>query len=273
MKKVIIIALLLMIICVCGLSAGVCFADETSPSTNEWYYFQQSTDRTNLPLKATADDESKIILYIPHSYAFEKLEEPNGSYLKVKYNSKEGYISTAYFNSNCKKVTSKWGNNPYAYDLSSLALSVDEVITYDENKMEADDYPTRKSDFEIATVYGYRMKDNDYYFLVDANITYRGETKKYTLYIKASDTNRANFNERDIPDSAGYTLQTTPENPTTPSGEITSGGETTLPSVDNNGSDTQTPKNSLDRYILIAVIAVLCVVIIILIFVPNKKRQ
>ncbi|MDE5756481.1 MAG: hypothetical protein K2I23_05255, partial [Clostridia bacterium] len=264
---------LLSLICVCGLSAGVCFADETSTPPSEWYYFEKSSARPDLPLRDTASEEGKILLYIPHSYAFEKLADPDGAFIKVKYNSKEGYISTAFFNSNCKKVTAKWGNNPYAYDLSDLTMTVDDVITYDVESMEADPYPTRKSDFAIKSVYGYRTKGIDYYFLVDAVITYRGNTETYTLYVKASDTNRANFSEENIPINAGYTLQTTPDKPSTPSGEITSGDENTPPSADKNGSDTQSPKNSLDRYILIAVIAVLCVVIVILIFVPTKRRQ
>ena len=272
MKKVIIIAMLLTVLCVCAVSTGVCFADETTTDTNEWYYFEKSSDRPNLPLRESNDDESKVLLYIPHTYAFQKIEEPNGVFVKVKYNDKEGYINTAYFKSNCKPLTSKWGDNPYVLDLSDLAVTTDDVITYDLETMEADDYPTRKSDFHINTVYGYYMKGSDYYFLVDAAITYRGESKNYTLYLKATDTNKANFKEEDIPDSQGYKLQTTPEKPQVSSGEINS-GDTTTPSADKNGSDTQAPKNSLDRYILIAVIAVLCVVIMILIFAPTRKRH
>ncbi|MDE6275290.1 MAG: SH3 domain-containing protein [Clostridia bacterium] len=271
MKKVIIIAMLLTILCVCGLSAGVCFADETSEPTNEWYYFEKSTDRPNLPLRETANEEGKVLLYIPHSYAFEKIADPDGAFVKVKYNSKEGYISTAYFNSNCTKVSSKWGNNAYTYDLSDLTVTAEKITPYKKDDMSP--YTTLdKKDFTINKVYGYYIYGNDYYFLIDAIGIVFDNPNPIHGYIKASDTNRANFNEKDIPVNAGYTLQTTPDKPTTPSGSMSS-GNTNTPSADKNGSDTQTPKNSLDRYILIAVIAVLCVVIVILIFVPTRKRQ
>lgn len=273
MKKLIIIAMLLAVICVCGLSVGVCFADETSP-TSEWYYFSKSTDCPDLPLRESANNEGKVLLYIPHSYAFEKLADPEGAYVKVKYNSKEGYISTASFNSNCKKVTSKWGNNPYAYDLSDLTVTAERITPYKAEDMTADTHSFDKSELTINTIYGYREKDGNYYFLVDAIAVIYGTNVPIYGYIKASDTNRANFSEENIPVNAGYTLQTTPENPPIQSGDLTSGDQTTTPpATDKNGSDTQTPKNSLDRYILIAVIAVLCVVIVILIFVPTRKRQ
>ena len=264
--------MLLSLICVCGLSAGVCFADETSTPTAEWYYFEKSSDRPDLPLRETASEEGKILLYIPHTYAFEKLADPDGAFVKVKYNSKEGYISTAYFNSNCKKVSSKWGNNAYAFDLSDLTVTAEKITPYNIEDMTADSHPFDKNEVTINTVYGYRTKGIDYYFLVDAVATIYGTNIPIYGYIKASDTNHANFSEENIPINAGYTLQTTPEKPPVSSGEINS-GDTTTPSADKNGSDTQAPKNSLDRYILIAVIAVLCVVIMILIFAPSRKRH
>ena len=271
MKKVIIIAMLLSLICVCGLSAGVCFADETSTTTSEWYYFEKSDDTPNLPLREVANAEGKVLLYIPHSYAFQKLEEPNGAFIKVKYNSKEGFIDTKAFNNNCKKVTTKWGNNPYAYDLSDLNITADKVTPY-KMDMTLDSHSFDKSEITINSIFGYHVKDNDYYFLVDATAVIYNTPIPIYGYIKASDTSKANFNESTVPESAGYILQTTVEKPPTPSGDINS-GDNNPPSADINGSDTQTPKNSLDRYILIAVIAVLCVVIVILIFVPTKKRQ
>ena len=270
MKRVIIIAMLLSLICVCGLSAGVCFADETSTATSEWYNLETGVT-PSLSLRESANEESKVLLYIPHSYAFEKLEEPNGAFIKVRYNSKEGYVYTNAFNSNCKKVTAKWGRNPSANDLSDLNITSDTITPY-KLDMTADTHSFDKSEITINSVFGYRAKDNDYYFLVDATAVIFNTPVPIYGYIKASDTSKANFSEDSIPQSAGYTLQTTPEKPTTPSGEINS-GENNPPSANYNGSDTQTPKNSLDRYILIAVIAVVCGVIIILIFVPTKKRQ
>ncbi|MDE7348911.1 MAG: hypothetical protein K2N53_04545, partial [Clostridia bacterium] len=241
MKKVIIIAMLMSLICVCGLSAGVCFADDTSTTTSEWYYFEKSDFTPNLALRETANEEGKVLLYIPHTYAFEKIEEPSGAFVKVKYNSKEGFIYTNAFNSNCKKVTTKWGNNPYTYDLSDLNITADKITPYKIEDMTADSHSFDKSEITINTVYGYRLKGNDYYFLVDAKAVIYGTDIPIYGYIKASDTSKANFSEDNIPDSVGYVLQTTPDKPTVPSGEINS-GDNNPPSADINGSDTQTPK-------------------------------
>lgn len=270
MKKVIIIAMLLSILCVCGLSAGVCFADETS-SSQQIYYFEKSQATPNLPMRASASEEGKVLLYIPHSYAFEKLEEPSGGFVKVNYNGQVGYIQTVSFNNNCKQVTSKWGNNAYAYNFLDVTVTESKVTLYSKDNM-TNLGSIEKDLFTINKVYGYYFLGNDYYFLADTTTMVFGNPNNVLGYVKATDTSLANFKAEDIEENAGYVLQTTPEQPSIPSGEINS-GNTNPPSLDNNGTDTQTPKNSLDRYILIAVIAVLCVVIIILIFVPNKKKQ
>ncbi len=142
-----------------------------------------------------------------------------------------------------------------------------------ENSVWTEISPTPSAFMTVNAVYGYyRDSTQQLYFLVDCHINIATGMDLAKCYIKANDFANSSANIDNIPESAGYILQTTVEKPSTPSGDINSGNNNP-PSANINGSDTQTPKNSLDRYILIAVIAVLCVVIVILIFVPTKKRQ
>lgn len=270
MKKVIIIAMLLSLICVCGLSAGVCFADETST----YYYVDKDKELT---MYSSAQRSSGIFMQIPSTYAFKYVKEENSEFIEIEYNGCKGYVLINDLKAICTQVNTKWGNNPYAYSFDTTdfnAFAVDNVTTYRyENNVWTEDSPTPSSYMTVKAVYGYyKDSDQQIYYLVDCHINIATGMDLTKCYIKANDFTSSAANIDNIPDSAGYVLQTTPDKPTVPSGEINS-GDNNPPSADINGSDPQTPKNSLDRYILIAVIAVLCVVIIILIFVPSKKRQ
>lgn len=259
--------MLLTVLSVCLLSTGVCFADETE-KTSSLYYFEKTQATPNLELRMNADGESKILILIPHSYAFEKLEESANGFVKVRYNSLEGYVQTASFNSNCKPVNDKWGSNPYAYDLS-FDITAQEVTLYDVDiYMTALDEKAKNTKLTINSIYGHFIKDNEIYFLVNVVITSFGSplpAKNY--YVNIKDTS-STFKADNIPISAGYTAQTSFDKP---DDELDSGDN--VPPVNDDTSPTRNPKNSLDRYIMIAVIAVLCVVIIVLIFIPNRKKS
>ncbi len=268
MKKVIIIAMLLTVLSLCLLSTGICFADETE-KTSSLYYFEKTQATPQLALRAGADNDERVLIYIPHSYAFEKLEEPTGSFVKVRYNSLEGYIQTNEFNSNCKQVNDKWGSNPYAYDLS-YEITPQQIALYKE-----DDLSLLKtepsSNVTVKKVYGYFInKEGNTYFLTEVTVSIPeyDVTSDKRCYVKATDTSLSTFKAEEIPVSAGYTAQTSFDKP---DDEIDSGDN--VPPVNDDTSPTRNPKNSLDRYIMIAVIAVLCVVIIVLIFIPNRKKS
>lgn len=260
--------MLLTVLSVCLLSTGICFADETE-KTSSLYYFEKTQATPQLALRAGADNDEKVLIYIPHSYAFEKLEEPTGSFVKVRYNSLEGYIQTNEFNSNCKQVNDKWGSNPYAYDLS-YEITPQQIALYKE-----DDLSLLKtepsSNVTVKKVYGYFInKEGNTYFLTEVTVSIPeyDVTSDKRCYVKATDTSLSTFKAEEIPVSAGYTAQTSFDKP---DDEINSGDN--VPPVNDDTSPTRNPKNSLDRYIMIAVIAVLCVVIIVLIFIPNRKKS
>ena len=126
------------------------------------------------------------------------------------------------------------------------------------------------SNVTVKKVYGYFIKEGNTYFLTEVTVSIPEYdiTSNKRCYVKATDTSLSTFKAEEIPVSAGYTAQTSFDKP---NDEINSGDN--VPPVNDDTSPTRNPKNSLDRYIMIAVIAVLCVVIIVLIFIPNRKKS
>lgn len=265
MKKVIIITLLMTILATLFIGSGVCFADEVAT-----YYYVKEINNREIPMyKNSTIEGNGVLMYIPSGYAYEYVGAvDNSSYVKIKYNGREGFISSSDFEKNCAKVTSSAWEGKYAYTFTPTLTSESTIDIFKEDNVNEKFGSTSKSILTLDKVYGYYHKENDntYYFLVDFTVNNFGE-QKGTGYIKASDTSLADFTIQSILPSSGYTAEITPPE-TTPSGDSTptinpsSGDSTTLPAT-----------NNFERYVLIAVIAVLCVVIIILIFAPNKSKR
>ncbi|MDE6189254.1 MAG: hypothetical protein K2G37_03080, partial [Clostridia bacterium] len=167
----------------------------------------------------------------------------------------------------CKPVTSKWGDNPYFYAISfsNSNITCDNVTVYTDTKTSGDTAP--KSILNVNKVYGYYHNGNDYFLFVQVNFTF-GSSEPFNAYIKVSETSYSSFSKDTIVESAGYAAETKITEQPTPSGDDSTN---ISPSGNENGSKPAT--NNFERYLLIAVIAVLCVVIIILIFAPNKSRR
>ncbi|MDE6757681.1 MAG: hypothetical protein K2J89_00215 [Clostridia bacterium] len=261
MKKVIIITLLMTVIATLFIGGGVCYAEE---SQTNYYYVVKGNE---LSVRVSASEEAKIVMQIPSTYAFECIEKADGI-VRVKYNGYEGYVLETDFNQKCKAVTSKWGEAPYFYTvpLNISNVNGDQLTFYNKETMASDSLP--KSWVTLNNVYGYYRTGSDYYFLVNITVTVLGNTNPpQTGFIKASDTTLADFTKDSIVDSAGYVAETTPDKQEPDEDET--------PTINPGGSDgsTQPATNNFERYVLIAVIAVLCVVIIILIFAPNKSKR
>ena len=264
MKKVIIITLLMSVLATLFIGSGVCFADESQAN---YYYVAKDSE---LNVRMSPSEEGKIIMQIPSTYAFEYVDKADG-FVKIKYNGCEGYVSEVYFTQYCKAVTSKWGDNSYYYSISLTMTNIktDQLTLYNKDNMSPYDPPFPTRSVSIDKVYGYYHNESGYYFLVDTTTSVYGTTIKNTGYIKASDTTLADFTKDAIPENAGYAAEIAV---TEPSGG--NGDDTTPTITPNDGDPSTTPAtNNFERYVLIAVIAVLCIVIIILIFAPNKSKR
>ena len=104
MKKVIIIAMLLTLLCVCGVSAGVCFADETSTT---YYYVNSGEELTVYAYPQMENNHS--IFKIPSTYAFKYVKEENSNFVEIEYNECKGYITVSDLKGICTQVNAKWG--------------------------------------------------------------------------------------------------------------------------------------------------------------------
>lgn len=269
MKKVIFIAMLLSLMCVCGLSVGVCYAEESST-----YYYVNSGEELTVYSSPQIGSNSTI-MQIPSTYAFKYVKEENNTFVEIEYNGCKGYVLVSDLSSSCAQVNAKWGNNPYAYAFNASDFNdfnVDNVTAfyYDNNVWTAESNSTPASLITVKNVYGYYKDNNqEVYFLIDFVINVANGIDMEKRYVKASDFSTSKVNVSNIPESEGYKAQSATDNNPPTSGNINSGDH----NGGNNGTTPKDTSNSFERYILIAVIAVLCVVIIILIFAPTKKRR
>lgn len=264
MKKVIVITLLMTVIAAMFIGS-VCYADESSGV----YYYVKEVNSKEIPMYRNSTIEGNgVLVYIPTGYAFEYLgAADNSSYAKIRYNGIEGYLNVSDFDKNCAKVTSPAWEGKYAYTIAQPSLSSENIDIFKQEDVNQKYGSASKSTLTIDKVYGYYHKENDsaYYFLADFTVNNFGETKGRG-YIKASDTSLADFSHQNIQPSAGYIAETEIKD------DIPDNNNPDV-SGDNDKNETKSPTNNLERYILIAVIAVLCVVIIILIFAPNKSKR
>lgn len=251
MKKLILVTLLIVMLAVPFCVSGTCLAEDEG----KLYYYASE----EIPVYKDKQGNSLPVFMIPATYAYQfDSEATDSDYIKISYNGKEGYIKkTAHKSTNQIKLD--WQDN-YFYVITSFEITATPTANiYNDNTVsDSNMTPCVGSSTKINRIYGYLRIDGVYYFYI--NYTYANFPAS-DGYIKAGDTSLSSFSIETIPQNPNYIEETTPE---TPSGD--NGGGTTNEGI-------QEPTNNLERYLLIAVIAVLCVVIVVLIFLPNKNRK
>lgn len=251
MKKLIIATLLLTLLAVPFLSSGTCLAEEDG---NIYYYTS-----SEIPVFSSPEGEGTPLFYIPATYAYKYVSEAQDSnYIKIEYNGYKGdcYIRKDY-HKNENKVSIDWKENYYYTFTFSITPEI--VTLYKANDITSSGQYV-KSSITINKVFGYTytLKDNvkEYYFLIE----FTSNEVTDTRYVKASDTSQSAFSIDNIPQNEYYLEEIASKAPDIDSGV-------------GNTDGLQEPTNNLERYLLIAVIAVLCVVIVVLIFIPNKRSK
>lgn len=248
MKKLILVTLLLAMLIVPCISCGTALAEEDG---NIYYY-----TASEIPVFSDTQGGTPLY-YIPSTYAYKFLSEVQDSdYIKIEYNGKEGYIKKDRHKKE-NQVKLDW-KDTYYYNFT-FSITPEIVTLYKSSDINASGQYV-KSSVAINKVYGYTytLKDNvkEFYFLIE----FTSNEVKDTRYVKASDTTLSGFTLDEIPQNEYYLQEITPE---TPSDDTDTG----------NTDGIQEPTNNLERYLLITVIAVLCVIIVVLIFIPNKHRK
>lgn len=248
MKKLIIVALLLVLIAIPFTVSGTVLAE----NEGKLYYYASS----EIPVYKTEQGGTPIF-YIPATYAYQFDTEVTGTdFIKITYNGIVGYIGKSYHNST-HEIKLDWEGN-YFYTIDFDITSSDSTINIYVDNTITKSNPCSPDSTTVNKVYGYFKVSDTYYFYI--NYTY-ATFPAMDGYIKVTDTSLSGFTTASVTQNPYYVEETTPE---TPSGDNPSG---------ENPDGLQEPTNNLERYLLIAVIAVLCVVIVVLVFLPNKNRK
>lgn len=249
MKKAILLTLLLVLLLMPFTVSGTALAEDEG----KLYYYASS----EIPVFADTDGGSPIF-YIPATYAYQLDTEVEGKdFVKITYNGKEGYIGKELHKST-NEIKLDWqGNYFFTPDFTLSSDNTGMVNIYTDNTF-SEFNPCSPASVTINKVYSYLRVNNTYYFYV--NYKY-GSFPEDDGYIKASDTSLSDFTNLSVPQNPYYAEETAPEE--NQSGDISGA----------NPDGLQEPTNNLERYLLIAVIAVLCLVIVVLIFLPNKNRK
>lgn len=245
MKKAILLTLLLVLLLMPFTVSGTALAEDEG----KLYYYASS----EIPVFADTDGGTPIF-YIPATYAYQLDTEVEGKdFVKITYNGKEGYIGKELHKST-NEIKLDWQGN-YFYNIEFDITSASNIFISNDTFDKTFEYAP--SAVIIHKVYSYLRKDGIYYFFVNYEFA---ETIR-DGYIKASDTSLSDFTNLSVPQNPYYAEETAPEE--NQSGDISGA----------NPDGLQEPTNNLERYLLIAVIAVLCLVIVVLIFLPNKNRK
>lgn len=252
MKKAILLTLLLVLLLMPFTVSGTALAEDEG----KLYYYASS----EIPVFADTDGGTPIF-YIPATYAYQLDTEVEGKdFVKITYNGKEGYIGKELHKST-NEIKLDWQGN-YFYNISFdiTATNQIDIYSYDNETHSLSSEPAAyiPSTITVTKVYSYNRIDGVYYFYVHYKFQTLLETDGY---IKASDTSLSEFTNLSVPQNPYYAEETAPEE--NQSGDISGA----------NPDGLQEPTNNLERYLLIAVIAVLCLVIVVLIFLPNKNRK
>ncbi len=244
MKKIALLAVLILLVSILIASTSICYAD----SISDLGFFYEVTDSNGLQTFIYDQDSSsyKQSITIPYSYFLKISANASNGYYKISYNDCELYISEATAPSSIAVTTfdkvSQFQQGPY-YTMDIAAPNA-AIALYDLNF-------SLLHTLECTSIrfVGYTQHENVYYFL--CKVKNKGFTEEYLRYIKASDISGSDFSPSLIP-----------INPDCKKAQ-----------EDQDAKDIEVAQNKLRRNIFFFVICVVCVLIVLLIYNPFKKKQ
>ncbi len=249
MKKVAVLLLLVLILSLSLTYTSVCFAWYTNlKSDTYWEVVSKNGVQTYL-LENTVYKESVII---PYSYFFKvEGDRTSDGYYNISYNGQTNlYVSSnldeAAIKSTNYKSESEFQISPY-YNLTIAAP--DKALQLYDLDYAASSSP--RTDITAIKFIGYAKHDNIYYFYATFTINVEGEEITRTRYILANDVLDSTFD---------------PSN-------ITIHPDSSKAKDDQNARDVEVAQNKLKRNIFFFSICVVCVLVVLLIYNPFKKRQ
>ena len=249
MKKVAILLLLVLILSLSLTYTSVCFAWYTDFKADT---FWEVADKNGVQTYLLENTEFKASIIIPYSYFFKvDGDRRDDGYQSISYNGQSDlYINTEQLDSTDVKATnykqeSEFQISPYY----NLTISVpDNALQIYDLSFQPD--PQTYSNITSLKFVGYTKHDNLYYFYTEYTIIIGGTTMTNKAYILASDVLASTFDPTNItihPDSSKA-------------------------KDDQNAKDVEVAQNKLKRNIFFFSICVVCVLVVLLIYNPFKKK-
>ncbi len=249
MKKVTILLLLVLILALSLTYTSVCFAAYTNLKADTYW---EVVSKNGVQTYLLINTEYKESIIIPYSYFFKvEGDRTSNGYYQISYNGQTNlYISASldesYIKSTNYKVESEFQISPY-YNLT-IAAPDKAIQLYDSNyQSDSQTY----SNISAIKFIGYAKHNDVYYFYTLITMNIAGHEYTDTHYILASDVLDSTFD---------------PSN-------ITIHPDSSKAKDDQEARDVEVAQNKLKRNIFFFSICVVCVLVVLLIYNPFKKRQ
>lgn len=243
MKKAGICLILILIISLSLTYTSVCFAASVITPGDVYHEVIAKDGLQTYILEDTTYKESIII---PYSYFFKVTNQASNGYYKISYGGFDELYILETIGSNQVKTTSYTKESDFTqspYYILNLSTPSTQLTMYNNN-FEAQDALT----CTVISFIGYAKHEDKYYFFAKITTTLVGDIYKY---IAAEDVLDSTFNPTNIavhPDSKEA-------------------------KDEQESKNIEIAQNQLRRNIFFFVICILCVLVVILIYNPFKKKS
>ena len=245
MKKIAIILALVLILSISLTFTSVCFAWYIMAPSDLYY---EVADTNGLQTYAYYNDAYVKSIIIPYTYFFKVTATAADGYIKISYNGRDDlYISENTPQNATRSTTYK--DCQTAFYKMDLAAPSSALQLYEFNFTKAGEPQSNITQLDFV---GYALNEDAYYFLVNVTITIGSNTlAPVTYYVKAADVTSSEFNP----------------------GLIDSNPASSKAKDEKEAHDYQVAQNKLRRNIFFIAICTVCVVVVLLIYNPFKKKQ
>lgn len=245
MKKAVLLTLLIVILSVALWVTPICYAATISASN----CFYEVTNQDGLQTYLKDDLTFIPSIVIPYTYFFKVTQSPAEGYYKISYNGyEELYVQEATLPQSVRLTTYESSSSFKAGPYYTLPLNAPATALqlYGKN-YNADALMICNS----LSFIGYANHESEYFFFVKATQTVGGISNDYYMYVKATDVISSTYDPKKIeinPDSQPAKNEET-------------------------AKDVEKAQNQLRRNIFIIVLCFVCVLSVILIYNPFKKKS
>ena len=246
MKKIGIILALILTLTICLTFTSVCYAWYIVAPSDSYY---EVTDTSGLQTYVYDGANYLPSIIIPYTYFFKVKAAASDAHFKIEYNGRNDLYISENIPQNAVTSTNYTECDTAAYK-TELAAPSSALQLYD-NHFAAAGAPT--SNISKLDFIGYANNDGTYYFLVKVTITIGASTNELSdpYFVKTTDVLSSAFD------------------PTL----IAANPASSKAKGDKEAQEYEVAQNKLRRNIFFISICVVCVLVVVLIYNPFKKKQ